>query len=463
MRVVCFSLLLLSCARASGPVLFDTLVGVELPLLPSPQLRVVVAGQIFERPAEVAFDVGAAMTLVTKGCIDEPMVRSARVRVPDPFGDDDVYPVTRLVGLTLGGRRLTPMEAGLVSGEACAVVVGADRLSSTALIIDPARRLVHFVASRSRAEWSKAAEVSGGEAQVLELTRDPAHDWPLLAARVTQGAANLTAPFMFSTRERVTRVSEQALSVQGFTSMADLIERLGLPTKAAQSMSGMPLDLVELAPQVGARGVTVALSPQPSSSGVVGVLAADVWGRFQTTIDVEAGVLVLQRPRVFVSGERVQCERAGVTSDEACFELSSLPLKSGVVFTATVWRPLPRGARLYLDVPGAGCRVGVTFDRGDRGRNTQHVVPWSRLSETMPACAKSLAAAKDITLGLFEEGPLEQCPGVCAFVHELRTGQVSCECQGGPLGVFPEANRGVLEQLEKSLKPVHEPEPGDPD
>lgn len=460
-----------ACARSAGPPALDTLIGLEAPLLPGPGLRIAIPGQVFQVPAEVVIDVALPMTLVTTGCLDSPMVGAARVTITDPLGADEVFPVTRLAGLTLAGRRLVPMQAGLVEGASCVVVVGTDLLASTALQLDPSRRVLRFVPSRPRDEWVVLAEQLGGEVQVLELTRDPKHDWPLLAARVTQGESTFTGAFSLSTRERASRVFESPMRQAGFTTTADLLQKLELPKELLpielSSFQGVAMDRVELSPGVGTRGLSLSLVKGAPPHGVVGLLAADAWGRFEVTIDVGAGVLLLHRPRLLAAGPRYQCARGTHTpSEDSCFELQQVGAGTGLLVTATVWRPLVDGGRLYLDFPGISptCRIGFTFDAGDRGRNTQHVVPWSRLFETMKPCAQTLATAREVSLALFEDSPLRECPGVCAFAQDLRTGQVSCECQPGPLGLPAEAERQVLERLRGALQQKQAPavEPADP-
>jgi hypothetical protein len=447
------------------------LVGVEAPLISGPGLRIAIPGHVFQVPAEIVVDLATPMTLVTVGCLESPMIGPARVTIADPMGSDEVYPVTRLAGLTVAGRRLVPLEAGLVEGTSCVVVLGADLLVATALQFDPSRRLLRFVRSRSRDEWVAWALEHGGEGQVLELTREPTHDWPLLAARVTQGENTFTGAFSLSTRLRSSRVFETPMLQAGFISTADLLQKLELPKELGplepSSLQGVVADHVEFSPGVGIQGLSLSLTKGAPPHGVVGVLGADAWGRFEVTIDVSAGVLLLNRPRLLATGQRFQCARGTQTpSEDACFELQQVGASDGLLVTATVWRPLSAGGRLYLDFGGLTptCRIGFTFDAGDRGRSTQHRVPWSRLFETMRPCAQTLATAREVSLSLFEDTPLRECPGVCAFAQDLRSGRVSCECQPGLLGLPAEAERQILERLRggKKQQETLTVEPADP-
>ena len=112
------------------------------------------------------------------------------------------------------------------------------------------------------------------------------------------------------------------------------------------------------------------------------------------------------------------------------------------------------------------CRIGVSFSEGERGRSAQHLFPWKRLAQTMPVCAAALAQATAATLGLFEEGSMLECPGVCGFVQDLRTSRVSCECQPKTGGNGSESERRFFEQYRTLLGPPlpsPELEPADPD
>jgi len=468
------ALLFVGCTRATGPVAVDSLIGLDAPLIPGPGLRVSLPGQVFERPAEVLLDVAAPMTLVTATCLDEPLIGAARVKVVEPMGGEEVFPVTRLAGLSVSGVRLAPMQAGLVPGSTCVVVLGMDVLADTALRLDVTRRLLRFRPSQPREAWVAEGEKLGGEVQVLELTRDPIHEWPLLAAQLRQGAATFTGTFVLSTRERTSRVFEASVSEAGLESGAEQLRRLPplpaglqLPVDLT-SLSGLSVDRFELAPGVGAHDTGLLLEKGRATKGVVGVIAADLFGRFEASIDVSAGVLFLHRPRLLSAGARFQCARGDASpTEDACFELEHRSTPGGVLVSATVWRPLPEGGRLSLDLgeAAASCRVGLTFERGDRGRSTQHLIPWARLLEVLKPCAKSLSTASTASLALFEDSALKECPGVCAFALDLRSGRVSCECQPTVSGLLTEAEKALIDHVRDVLKDQpapSSPEPADP-
>ncbi len=478
MRLLRLTFLLLlagACHRDVGPPTVDSLVGLHLPLVPGPGVRLAVEGAVAGRKAEVQLDVAAPISVVTSGCFDEPVVTSARVQLQDPMGEDEEFPVTRVAGLVVGGQRLRTFEAAMFGHDTCLVALGTDVLRGTALLVSPDSRELRLVPSRPRATWLAEAQGTGDDVQVVTLTKDPRHDWPLLAVRVVQGTAALTATFVLSTRERDSRVFEESARVQGLKPGLELLAGLATPAPPEvpaelRALQGITYDRLELSPGYGVDVGSLKLQPGAPPRGVAGVLGVDAWGRFAAAIDVDAGVLVLRRPRLLASGARVQCDRGGTLSEEACFSLVTSRAEGGVLATGTVWRPLKEGGRLYLDVvpaTTAPCRIGLTFPAGDRGRSTQHRFPWGRLFLTMKACAEVLAAATDIRLGLWEEGNLRDCPGVCAFAQDLRSGRVSCECQPAAPGQGGDAEQRFLELyrqlLEKKKPGPREQEPGGPE
>lgn len=467
------SLLLTACHHAPALPTVDTLAGLTLPLKPGPGLRLVLDGTVDGVPADVQIDLTTPMSFVTPGCLDEPRA-GAQVAIDDPLGPTERFPVTRVEGFTLGGARFHPFDAALAAGKGCVVVLGTDVLGGLALDVSPARRTLSLRPSQPRATWEAEVQAAGVDAHLLPVERDPKHDWPLLPIRLSQGRHVLTASVVLSTRDARSRLFESTAREADLRVGLELLEGLALPRgavlpKSLEKLAGVAFDALELSPGFGVTDGLIDLEPGAPPHGIAGLLGADVWGRFDVAIDLDAGVLVLRRPRLLTSGARAQCGPEGAASEAACFELHTARDARGTLLaTATVWRPLPDGARLLLDVPGAAgarCRVGFTFPPGDRGRSTQHALPWDRLVEAMPECAAMLASAKDVTFGLYEEEPMRECPGLCAFAHDLHTGHITCECQPGPRGLDGISEHEVLElfhraqELEKS--PV-EVEPADP-
>ncbi|MEW5742498.1 MAG: hypothetical protein AB1938_26510 [Myxococcota bacterium] len=471
-RTALLVVLVAGCARGPSRPTVDTLAGLTLPLKPGPGLRLWLEGKVGDVDADVQLDVTAPISFVTPFCLDEKRV-VAHVEVDDPLGPTESFPVSRVNGLTLGGARLRSFDAALAGGKGCVVVLGADVLGALAIDVSPARREVTLRPSQSRAAWEAEVQAQGVEAQLLALTRDPTHDWPLLPIRLTQGPRVVTWSVLLSSRDARSRLfvaaAEEADLRLGRALLDGLVPDGGVLPEPLQRLSGVAYELLELSPGFGVTDGILELEPGAPPHGVAGLLGADVWGRFDVAIDLKAGLLVLRRPRVFTSGARAQCERGGPSSEDRCFELHSRRDARGtLVATATVWRQLPEGARLLLDVPNAAksrCRVGFTFPPGDRGRSAQHAFPWDRLVQSLPECAATLAAAPDVAFGLYEEEPMRECPGLCAFAHDLNSGHITCECQPGPAGLDGVSEHQVLELYRRAMQKgpaAQDVEPADP-
>jgi hypothetical protein len=362
--------------------------------------------------------------------------------------------------------------AGLIDGKGCLLVLGGDALTGLALEVSAGARTVTFRASAGAAAWL-ATVPPGDEVQALALTREPRHDWPLLAVRVTQGPAHFTGPLLFSAREPRSRLYEAPAREAGLRPGLELLRGLPLPDGLAlpaelEALRGFAVDEVELAPGFGVSGLALGLEAGAAPHAPLGVLGADVWGRFDAIIDLPANVVVLHRPRALSGGERAQCDRGGAPSQEACFELHSRRVEAGLEVALVVWRALPAGAHVTFDLTGVeqpGCKVGVTFPPTDRGRGSSHLLPWSRLRELLPSCGEALSRATGVTPGLLEDGPLPGCPGVCAFAEDLQDGRLTCECQATPHALDEEAERSLLQLYRRLLnqRPAEqEAEPADP-
>lgn len=466
-------LLMSACHRELGSRGVDSLVGLTVPLAPSPALRVVVTGAVGDVPAEITFDPAQPVTLVTSRCVDSPPL-VARVTVPDPFGPDETFPLSRVVGIKLGEVQLRPVEAALAAGKRCVVVLGAPELKGLALTVNPATRELSLRPSQPRERWVAEAEESGDDVQVLPVAREPRFDWPMLTVRVRQGPQRFDGAFLLSLRDGRSRIYDEAARSAGLRPGLELLEGLPLPEGLVlppelSSLKGYAWDSFELAPGFGLERGSLEIEAGRAPHVVQGLLGADVWGRFHATLDIGSDVLVLRRPRVFTSGTRARCARGGSTTDEACFEVHSRAMDGGVEVTATVWRALPTGGRLSLDVSGGAgtCHVGVSFAPGDRGRSTQHRFPWPRLGESVPGCNDAaFVGVTGLAPGLFEdEGPLAECPGVCAWARDAMTGRMSCECQPGARSADGSAEKTLLELFKKALEELErqrEREPDDP-
>lgn len=444
-------MLVAGCARspASGPARPQGLAGQTLPLLASPALRLTVAGRLGGRAVPVVLDVARPLSLVSRGCFEgEPPAPEGTVRAPEPAGGFRAWPVVPLSAFTVGPGAVPVRSAGLSGEKACAVTLGSDALESYALTVDPLRREVTFSASRSREAYAAEAAASDAarEVHVVELSREPVGDWPLLAVRVRQGEAEVTGPFVLGSREPFSRLAVAPAEAQG---LQPLETAANLPPRT------FAVDAVEVAEGVGARPLVVEAAGRWESPSSLGRLGPDVWGRFTATLDAKGGVLVLRRPRVgppatgtapgatTAPGGRQQCAGpGGAFSEEACYGLHVRREPDGSIsVSGAVFRDLPEGGRLHLEPLGAdggrlesGCGVGLSFPATSRGLTTQHRLPWTSLAQALPACQAALSAATGFRLALFEEGRQPECPTACAFVTETASRRTLCECQPTPLG-----------------------------
>jgi hypothetical protein len=468
---------------ASGPSRPQGFEGRTLPLLAAPALRLTVAGRLGTRAVPVVLDVARPLSLVSQGCFEGGLpAPEGTVRAPEPAGGFRSWPVVPLPAFSVGPVASPVRTAGLSGEKACAVTLGADALEPYALTVDPLRREVTFSASRPREAYAAEAAASDAarEVYVVELSREPMGDWPLLAARVRQGEAELTGPFVLGSREPFSRL---ALGPAGARGLEPLETAANLPPRT------FAVDAVELAEGVGARPLVVEAAGRWDSPSSLGRLGPDVWGRFTATLDAKGGALVLRRPRVRAPppsstpaptqapaqtssavpapppdatpapaqagaapqvpaqppspAERQQCAGpGGAFSEEACYGLHVRREPDGSVsVSGAVYRDLPEGGRLHLEPVGAegqrleaGCGVGLSFPATSRGLTTQHRLPWASLAQALPACHGALASAAGFKLSLFEEGRQPECPTACAFVTESASRRTVCECQPTPLG-----------------------------
>ncbi|RYZ34343.1 MAG: hypothetical protein EOO71_39300 [Myxococcaceae bacterium] len=427
-------------AAPPGPVRPTSLVGQTLPLLSSPALRLTVAGRLAGRAVPVVLDVARPLSLVSSGCFGgEPPTAAGTARVPESSGGYRSWPEVQAPLLTVGPVA-PPLRTVLLSGEqGCSVTLGQDVLAPYALTVEPLRREVTFTATRPREAYAAELRVSDAvrESHVVELSREPVGDWPLLAVQVTQGSASVTGPFVLGTREPFSRLAVDPALSQG---LQPLETAAGLPPRT------FVVDAVEVADGLGASPLVMEAAGRWPSQSSLGRLGPDVWGRFTATVDAQGGALVLRRPHVRTpeeAGGRQQCAgEGGAFSTEACYGLFSRPEPDGAVaLSGAVYRDVLEGVRLYVEPRGAdgqrletGCQVGLSFPATMRGANTQHRLPWASLAQTLPACHAALQAARSYAVSLVEEGRQPECPTTCAFVTETASRRTVCECQPTPLG-----------------------------
>lgn len=469
-----------SGTAASGPSRPQGFEGRTLPLLASPALRLTVAGRLGAHAVPVVLDVARPLSLVSQGCFGKELpAPEGTVRAPEPAGGFRSWPVVRLPDFSVGPVASPMRTAGLSGEKACAVTLGADVLEPYALTVDPLRREVTFTASRPREAYvaEAAASDAAREVYVVELSREPQGDWPLLAARVKQGEAELTGPFVLGSREPFSRLAVGPAEAQG---LQPLETAANLPART------FAVDAVEVAKGVGVSPLVVEAAGRWDSPSSLGRLGPDVWGRFTATLDAKGGALVLRRPRVGapvaasepapsappappLAGQQQCASPGGTFSEEDCYGLHVRREPDGSLsVSGAVYRDLPEGGRLHLEPVGAdgqrletGCGVGLSFPSTSRGLTTQHRLPWTSLAQAMPACQAALATATGFKLALFEEGRQPECPTACAFVTEAASRRTLCECQPTPLG----EGVGLPSRTSRSREPPREErelEPEDP-
>lgn len=451
----------------------QSLEGIRLPLSADGRLVLQVHGAVGGTPAEVALELAEPLTLVTADCFPDGAPESERtVRVPKLEGGLEEHPEISLRGLRLGQVPLGPVQAGLLGGgKGCRVAVGSDVLAPYALAVDVGRRTVTFQKAGSAAQ---APADPSRQVFRLPLSRDPQTDWPLLPVQLTQGRAALTGPFALTTNEAHTHLSGGAASQVGLRPASALIEALHLPAQIPlpPQLGGRILsaDSVALTPSLSLAGLDLSLVPEWRRENPVGALGSDVWGRFDAVIDPAGHTLLLSRPRQEEVHNHIRCGAPGQSSEEACFQLESLPTPEGARAVVTVWRPMPKGGRIELEPLDQGgepisasCRVGVTFSPQPAGASLAQRFPWASLEKGSPACARALSAARSFRFALWSEGPDRSCPGTCAFAEEPASGRTVCACEQGPEARF-EAMRPMLDRLRELLKRVPVPEaPAEPE
>jgi hypothetical protein len=462
-------LALLACHAPVAPEPAEDLQGLTLPLLAEGPVRLELAGSVGGAPAQISLELSQPLVTATRGCFPGGIPKSERTlrvqRVPGGFVS---FKEVQLQGARLGPSRLGPMNVGLVEEDGpCRVTLGGDALAPYALRLSLASRTLRFEKPMSR-EAALAAVPANEAAIVLDLSRDPSNDWPLLPVQLEQGGAVLTGVFALSTAVSRSQVSGPAAKQAGLTSALALIERLHLPAPLPlpPGLGGdlLATDSLALAPELAIDRAAVKLREDWKASSPIGVLGSDAWGRFDALFDLKDHYLLLARPRVSGEGAHARCEGSDGASGEACFALAVSEGDPAPQVTATVWRSLPRGARVYLDALDAegqplasGCRVGFTFAPSSAGASIAKPLPWPHLTDALQGCAE-LSRASGFRLGGFEEGAMPRCLGNCAFAEDLHHHQAVCACESGPEGRFS-ASAAVLQRFDSVLHRASEPTP----
>lgn len=425
-----------------------SLEGLTLPLVPSVALRIAVQGTVNGRPAEVQLEPASPFTVVGAACAPESSWRT--VSVPSVTGKPLRFPLGEVARLELGDRMATGLGAGIVTVEtgACFLRLGNDVLAGLAITVDPVRRELSLSATQPLSAWEALASTPppGRERHLVRIERHPGGDWPLLPVRLRQGLRSLDGVFVLALSQATTSLSREASDRAGFTP--------ALPN-TADVRAERPLlpDALALLPGLELRHALVRLDPAFRSSHAVGLLGADAWGRFTATVDVQAGVLLLERAAA-PEGTPGRCAVPGAEpAEQGCFalEASGTPPHVGL----TLLRDEPAGARVYLQAVGAGgqpvgegCRAGFTFPPADRGTSLRFPGTWADLARSIPDCAPAFAAAQQFEYLRLLPGPAPACAGTCAFVEHGPTGNDVCRCEAPPLQLTAQ-ERATLEQARR--------------
>ncbi|MGV3626026.1 MAG: hypothetical protein ACO1OB_34775 [Archangium sp.] len=157
LRLLLISLLVLTgCHHAVRADAVQSLVGITAPLQSSPALRLVLPVTVDGIEGELTIDPSQPVSFVSEPCLRSPNI-IARVTVPDAFGPDEAYQLTRVAGLVINGTAFRSFDAALAAGKSCVVVLGATDLADVAVEVNPATRTVRFLQTQPRSKWLKLA------------------------------------------------------------------------------------------------------------------------------------------------------------------------------------------------------------------------------------------------------------------------------------------------------------------
>jgi hypothetical protein len=436
------ALALAGCPRAIRREPADSLSGFTAPLSFGAGLRLVVDGSVDDAPADIVLDVASPLSMVTADCLSNGRNlypdRAARVRQVDgtTIGVDEVA----LPPARIGSRRIGARMVGVIAGQRrCVLSLGTDVLSQYAIQFDPERHSIALSGTLARSSYLQSSFPATEEVHIVELARDPETDWPLLSARLNQGTVKSTSTFILSSRSEQSMLSEDEARAIGFQPAAAAPLEKFLNSNLGRRVAPFhrfALDSFELSPSFGIHRLTVRGDPAWKNPAAAGLLGSDVWGRFHATIDIGAGLLILRRPRTSSAGDRQLCAVAdGRASEEACFVLNASKLGDSLSVVSAIWRDLPEGGRLHLDPVDAqgrplqsACQYGLSFQPGDRGLSMRRDFPWQAVEQAFPECAEAVRRADGFALSLFEDGPLSECQGECAFVRRRGGRKVLCAC-----------------------------------
>src|SRR5690606_34306680 len=244
----------------------------------------VVEGRVGPHAARVHLDVTKPRTLVTEGCLRGVQVvqEGGRVSIPDAFGEVETVEELALRDLSIGGRRLAAMQVGLRRGEACEVWLGLDVLSAYALEWEPLRREIRFSAPLGAEAYPLIPVAADEEVGLVRLSREPRTDVPLLPMRLSLETLQFAGTFLLSTVDEHSQLFLPPGALEAAAALGD--EEVIAPRT------------LEVAPGLQLQHAPLRLAEQGTGT-LMGVLGADIWGRFDLVLDLRAGVLRLSRSR----------------------------------------------------------------------------------------------------------------------------------------------------------------------
>lgn len=407
--------------------------GAALPLMSSMGRALEVEGRVGPHRGRVLLDVTRPRTLVSEGCLRNVRVaqEGGRVTIPDARGGAETFEELSLRDLSVGDRRLAPLAVGVRPGDACEVWLGLDVLGSYALAVDPLRRLVRFSAPLSAEAYALVRPDAAEEVGLVRLSREPRTDVPLLPVRLSLETLQFAGTFLLSTTE------EQS--------------QLFLPPGALEAASVMGEDeviaprVLEVAPELQLTHAPLGLAEQGDGT-LMGILGADVWGRFDVVLDLRAGILRLSRPRS--STER--CE------DASCLEAVVLERSGQRTGSVMLRGRLPEGGVFALRALGAQketlCELEVSFPMSGSGETL--AFPLSGAEAVGGGCA---ARATTLSPTALRPRDPEDEGGVCVVAMN-REAPERCR-PGSALGRRPGAAGAVLEAAPEELREPEDPPP----
>jgi len=249
------------------------------------------------------------------------------------------------------------------------------------------------------------------------------------------------------------RLSLETLQFAGtfLLSTVDEHSQLFLPPGALEAAAAMgdeeviaPKNL-EVAPGLQVQHAPLRLAEQGKGT-LMGVMGADIWGRFGMVLDLQAGVLRLSRSH----DAKQPC------SDAGCLEAMVLERSGRPVGSVRLRGVLPDGGRFQVQPlnseGGSLCQLAVSFPMSGAGETL--AFPLAGEDAVGGGCAAEAASLQVVSLHPMDaEGSLGVC--VLAPSHDARA-----HCRPGSLlGRRPLSERDAQPQAPEELTEPEDPPP----